>query len=98
MRTGGLSSLKEKNEEIVSVVSNTSKDIFGKLNLSDNCDINVCSYKTQIVAGVIYYTKVIISDKYYHLKIINYLPHENKDNELLSFKADVGDDSEIEYF
>ena len=96
--TGGLSEMKKSDDEINNIISDLSECILNKLNLSDKSIIGVCSYKTQVVAGIIYYTKVNISNNHYHLKIINYLPHENKGNDLISIKSDETDNSEIKYF
>lgn len=98
MKTGGLSENKNANEELRVIVNNLSNEILDKLNFKENSNIEIKSFKTQVVAGTIYFVKVKIDCEYAHLKILNYLPHENKKSELLGFKNQQEEGNEIIYF
>ena len=95
---GGLTNTKYVDEPVKEIL----KQIHSQINNNTNINydkLNIHSYKTQVVAGLIYYIKVNIDDnKYAHLKVIEYLPHVNKSPELLSHQLDKKIDDEIEYF
>ena len=59
MNIGGLSEKKQVTNEINSIVKTLSDEILKKLNLDTNFIIEVHSYKSQIVAGIIYFFKII---------------------------------------
>lgn len=98
MKTGGLSEIKEATEEISNIVKILSTEIVKRLNLDDKSIIEILSYKSQIVAGVIYFLKLKIDGNYFHVKIIDFLPHESKAPEILSVQNDQTENSEILYF
>ena len=98
MKTGGLSEIKEVTEEITSFIKILSKEILKKLNIDVNSTIEILSYKTQIVAGIIYFLKLKIDNNFYHAKVIDYLPHESKAPQILSIQGEQSETSEIIYF
>ncbi|NXU13263.1 CYTB protein, partial [Pardalotus punctatus] len=56
-------------------------------------------YKTQVVAGTIYFIKVQVSDDAYaHLKVFQSLPHENQGPTLVSFQTGKTRDDPLTYF
>ncbi|NXC09606.1 CYTB protein, partial [Orthonyx spaldingii] len=56
-------------------------------------------YKTQVVAGTIYFIKVQVSDAdYVHLKVFQSLPHENQGPSLVSFQTGKTRDDPLTYF
>ena len=98
MKTGGLSETKENTEEIKTLVKSLSIEILKKLNLDINSIVEVHSYKSQIVAGIIYFLKLKIDNNFYHAKVIDYLPHESKAPQILSIQGEQSETSEIIYF
>ncbi|NXP52957.1 CYTB protein, partial [Heliornis fulica] len=56
-------------------------------------------YKTQVVAGINYFSKVQDSDdSYAHLKVFQSLPHENEGPVLVSFQTGKTRDDPLTYF
>ena len=98
MKTGGLSETKEANEEINMLIKSLSIEILKKLNLDTSSILEVHSYKSQIVAGIIYFLKLKVKDNFYHVKIIDFLPHESKAPQILSIQSEQSETSEIIYF
>ena len=97
-KTGGLSNLKEKDDIVKELILSINDSLINKLILSKEDIISIHSYKTQIVAGIIFFLKITINNKCYHIKIINYLPHTNKSPELLSIQTDKNINDEISFF
>ena len=98
MNIGGLSEKKQVTNEINSIVKTLSDEILKKLNLDTNFIIEVHSYKSQIVAGIIYFLKIKVNNKYFHIKVMDYLPHENKAPQIISMQNEQSESSEILYF
>ncbi|NWT77723.1 CYTB protein, partial [Lanius ludovicianus] len=56
-------------------------------------------YKTQVVAGIIYFIKVQVSDdEYVHLKVFQHLPYENQGPSLVGFQTGKTRDDPLTYF
>ncbi|NWU75995.1 CYTB protein, partial [Onychorhynchus coronatus] len=56
-------------------------------------------YRTQVVAGIMYFIKVEVSDtKYAHLKVFQSLPDENQGPSLVSFQTGKTRDDPLTYF
>ncbi|NWZ67048.1 CYTB protein, partial [Acrocephalus arundinaceus] len=56
-------------------------------------------YKTQVVAGIMYFIKVQVSDaEYAHLKVFQGLPHENQGPSLVDFQTGKTRDDPLTYF
>ncbi|NXQ54396.1 CYTB protein, partial [Anthoscopus minutus] len=56
-------------------------------------------FKTQVVAGTMYFIKVQVSDaEYVHLKVFESLPHENEGPSLVSFQTGKTRDDPLTYF
>ncbi|NWS83872.1 CYTB protein, partial [Toxostoma redivivum] len=56
-------------------------------------------YKTQVVAGTMYFIKVQVSDaEYVHLKVFQSLPYENQGPSLESFQTGKTRDDPLTYF
>ncbi|NWV42725.1 CYTB protein, partial [Grantiella picta] len=56
-------------------------------------------YKTQVVAGTIYFIKVQVSDdEYVHVKVFQSLPYENQGPSLVSFQTGKTKDDPLTYF
>ena len=92
---GGLSDIKYDNERVTELLQEIIEQV--KTQTLLNCEsLTIHSYKTQIVAGIIYYIKVNTSDnKYMHLKVMQYLAHENTSSELLNHILNKSIDDEI---
>ncbi|NXF23687.1 CYTB protein, partial [Rhodinocichla rosea] len=67
---------------------------------SMNCAVFAAiAYKTQVVAGTMYFIKVQVSDAaYVHLKVFLNLPHENLGPSLVSFQTGKTRDDPLTYF
>ncbi|NXB10587.1 CYTB protein, partial [Cnemophilus loriae] len=65
-----------------------------------NCAVfTAIKYKTQVVAGTMYFIKVQISDaEYIHLKVFQSLPHENQGPSLVGFQTGKTRDDPLTYF
>ncbi|NXD21587.1 CYTB protein, partial [Spelaeornis formosus] len=65
-----------------------------------NCVIfTAIKYKTQVVAGTMYFIKVQVSDaEYVHLKVFQSLPYENQGPSLVSFQTGKTKDDPLTYF
>ncbi|NWI04553.1 CYTB protein, partial [Tichodroma muraria] len=56
-------------------------------------------YRTQVVAGTMYFIKVQVSDaEYAHLKVFQSLPYENQGPSLVSFQTGKTRDDPLIYF
>ncbi|NXO91437.1 CYTB protein, partial [Certhia brachydactyla] len=65
-----------------------------------NCAVfTAIVYKTQVVAGTMYFIKVQVSDaEYAHLKVFQSLPYENQGPSLVSFQTGKTRDDPLTYF
>ncbi|NXO44548.1 CYTB protein, partial [Locustella ochotensis] len=65
-----------------------------------NCAVfTAIEYKTQVVAGTMYFIKVQVSnDEYVHLKVFQSLPHENQGPSLVDFQTGKTRDDPLTYF
>ncbi|NXQ07416.1 CYTA protein, partial [Vidua macroura] len=65
-----------------------------------NCAVfTAIEYKTQVVAGTIYFIKVQLSDaEYAHLKVFQSLPQENLGPSLVGFQTGKTRDDPLTYF
>lgn len=95
---GGLSNVKSQDESVKELLKGIIDQV--KEQTTINCNsLSIHSYKTQVVAGVIYYIKVNIDDnKYAHLKVMQHLPHTNTSPQLLNHILDKSVDDEIIFF
>ncbi|NXD90537.1 CYTX protein, partial [Chaetorhynchus papuensis] len=64
------------------------------------CDVfGAIVYRTQVVAGIIYFIKVKVSnDNYVHLKVFQSLPYENQGPSLVGFQTGKTRDDPLTYF
>ncbi|XP_043854175.1 leukocyte cysteine proteinase inhibitor 1-like [Dromiciops gliroides] len=98
MMTGGLSETKAATPEIQKIVDEVKPQYEEKSNEKFE-QFEAVSYKSQVVAGVIYYVKVALGkERYSHLKIFQPLPHTNEPLELLDFQTGKTKDDEVTYF
>ncbi|NWT50320.1 CPI1 inhibitor, partial [Erythrocercus mccallii] len=65
-----------------------------------NCHLyTAIVYRTQVVAGIMYYIKVQVSAlEYVHLKVLQSLPHENQGPSLVDFQTGKTRDDPLTYF
>ncbi|NWV29686.1 CYTB protein, partial [Origma solitaria] len=65
-----------------------------------NCGIfTAIKYKSQVVAGTVYFIKVQVSDaEYVHLKVFQSLPHENQGPSLVGFQTGKTRGDPLTYF
>ncbi|NXY35267.1 CYTX protein, partial [Pomatorhinus ruficollis] len=65
-----------------------------------NCHVfTAIEYRTQVVAGIMYFIKVqVANDDYVHLKVFQSLPHENQGPSLAAFQTGKTRDDPLTYF
>ncbi|NXQ23843.1 CYTB protein, partial [Alaudala cheleensis] len=65
-----------------------------------NCDVyTAIEYRSQVVAGAMYFIKVQVSDvEYVHLKVFQTLPQENQGPSLVDFQTGKTRDDPLTYF
>ncbi|NXU37010.1 CYTA protein, partial [Drymodes brunneopygia] len=65
-----------------------------------NCAMfTATKYRTQVVAGIMYFIKVQVSDSdYVHLKVLQSLPYMNQGPSLAGFQTGKTRDDPLEYF
>ncbi|XP_007493842.2 leukocyte cysteine proteinase inhibitor 1-like [Monodelphis domestica] len=98
MMAGGLSEARPATEEIQKKVDQVKSQFQKKSNV-ECTEFKAESYKTQVVAGTIYYVKVHIgNNKYIHMKILEPLTHADNALELLDYQCDKTKDDELVYF
>lgn len=93
---GSLSEINNNSHEVALLVESILEEL--KKNLKINGPLTICSFKSQIVSGTIYFIKIFVNERYFHIKVLEYLPHENKKSELLAYVENQTKDSEITYF
>ena len=80
------------------MIKELKDDIEKKLNKTTK-QLEVNSYKTQIVAGTNYFVKVQIdNDEFIIVKVFQDLPHNQTKDELVDLKGKIKLDEEIYYF
>ncbi|XP_074070747.1 cystatin-A-like [Macrotis lagotis] len=91
---GGLSDAKPATPEIQKIVDEVKPSFEEKINKKCNT-FEAVSYKTQVVAGTMYYIKVFMGhDQYAHLEIIEPL-QANESRKLLNFHTGKTKDDEL---
>ncbi|XP_005420648.1 cystatin-A [Geospiza fortis] len=98
MMAGGLSDTKSATPEVQQLVNQVKPQFESRAGM--NCDVfRATAYKTQVVAGTIYFIKVQVSDaEYVHLKVFQSLPYENLGPSLVSFQTGKTRDDPLTYF
>ncbi|NXP85595.1 CYTA protein, partial [Passerina amoena] len=98
MMTGGLSDTKPATPEVQQLVNQVKPQFESRANV--NCAVfTAIVFKTQVVAGTMYFIKVQVSDaEYVHLKVFLSLPHENVGPSLVSFQTGKTRDDPLTYF
>ncbi|NXS01506.1 CPI1 inhibitor, partial [Oxylabes madagascariensis] len=98
MMTGGLSDTKPATPEVQQLVNQVKPQFESRANT--NCNVfKAIVYKTQVVAGTVYFIKVQNSeDEYVHLKLFQSLPHENQGPSLVDFQTGKTRDDPLTYF
>jgi hypothetical protein len=94
MKTGGLTNYKNTDEEVnkllLLIKDQVEKELKTKIE-----DIEIIGYKTQVVAGVIFYIKVKNVNEYFHLKIFRSTDNNVK---LLHFVSGKKEGDDLNYF
>ncbi|XP_074070748.1 cystatin-A5-like [Macrotis lagotis] len=95
---GGLSEAKPATPEIQKIVDEVKPKFEEKIN--GKCEMfKAVSFKSQVVAGFMYYVKVFMgNDQYAHLKIVEPIPQKNEPIKLLDFQTGKTKDDEVTYF
>ena len=95
---GGLSNIKLEDDSVKELIKNIRNQLENKTTIKYDT-VTVHSYKTQVVAGIIYYVKINIEgNNYVHLKIMQHLPHTDTAPELLNHLMNKTIDDEINFF
>ncbi|XP_005038516.1 PREDICTED: cystatin-A [Ficedula albicollis] len=98
MMPGGLSDTKPATPDVQQLVNQVKPQFESRANV--NCAVfTAIVYKTQVVAGTMYFIKVQVSDgDYVHLKVFQSLPYENQGPSLVSFQTGKTRDDPLTYF
>ncbi|XP_041887148.1 cystatin-A-like [Corvus hawaiiensis] len=98
MMPGGLSDTKPATPEVQQIANQVKVQFESQANM--NCVVFAAvEYKTQVVAGIIYFIKVQVSDdEYVHLKVFQSLPYENQGPSLVGFQTGKTRDDPLTYF
>ncbi|KAK9407832.1 cystatin-A [Crotalus adamanteus] len=98
MSCGGLSEPKAATAETQQI----SQEIKSQLEEKESRNFtifNAVSYKTQVVAGVNYFIKIHVgNDEYFHVRVYQRLPHENKPVELTNYQSKKEKHDDLTYF
>ncbi|XP_065598314.1 cystatin-A-like [Cyrtonyx montezumae] len=98
MMTGGLSDTKPATPEVQHLADQVKQQLESKENRTYGI-FEAIVYRTQVVAGTIYFIKVQNSDhEFVHLKVFIPLPHENQDPSLMGFQTGKTRDDPLTYF
>ncbi|XP_014739629.1 PREDICTED: cystatin-A-like isoform X1 [Sturnus vulgaris] len=98
MMPGGLSDTKPATPEVQQLVNQVKSQFESRANM--NCvTFTAIVYRTQVVAGTMYYIKVQVSEaEYVHLKVFQPLPCENQGPSLENFQTGKNRDDPLTYF
>nr|XP_045006993.1 cystatin-B-like [Jaculus jaculus] len=96
MMYGGFSDTKPATAEIQEIADKVKSQLEQKENRKFSV-FKAVSYRSQVVAGSIYYIKVDVGDgEFIHMTVLEPLPHENKPLSLLSYQTKKTQDDELE--
>ncbi|XP_075257102.1 cystatin-A-like [Convolutriloba macropyga] len=95
---GGLSEAKAGDGEAQKIADEVKEAVEEKAE-STFPSFEVVSYKTQVVAGTMFYMKVKVdAANYIHVKVFRGLPFAGSKVEFKDYQDGKGEDDEIEYF
>ncbi|XP_020841509.1 cystatin-A1-like [Phascolarctos cinereus] len=95
---GGLDETQPATPEIQKIVDEVKPQLEKKSNEKYD-SFEAVNYRTQTVAGTIYYVKVHVGgDRYIHLKIYEPLPQENKPVELSDYQTGKAKNDDVGSF
>ncbi|XP_036599998.1 cystatin-A-like [Trichosurus vulpecula] len=98
MIVGGLSETKPATPEIQKIVDEVKSQLEQKTNEKYDC-FEAVQYRSQVVAGSVYYVKVHIGcNRYVHLNIYEPLPHRNERIKLSDYQTGKTKEDEITSF
>ncbi|XP_072469918.1 cystatin-A1-like [Notamacropus eugenii] len=98
MMTGGLSETKPATRETQEIVDEVKSQFEEKSNEKYE-HFEAVEYKSQVVAGIVYYVKVNLgNDRYAHLKMFKPLPHTHEPTKLMDYQTGKTKDDEVNYF
>ncbi|KFO30703.1 cystatin-A [Fukomys damarensis] len=99
MIPGGLSETRPATPEIQKIVDEVKPQLEEKTNESYQ-EFKAIEYKSQVVAGAIYYIKVQVgNNRYIHIKVIQRLPGQSeKTLELSAYQTDKSKEDELTSF
>ncbi|XP_027700994.1 cystatin-A1-like [Vombatus ursinus] len=98
MMPGGLSETKSATPEIQKIVDEVKPQLEKKSNEKYD-HFEAVKYRTQVVAGTMYFIKVHTGgDQYVHLKVFRPLPYTNDPMELSAYQTGKTKDDELTYF
>ncbi|XP_026962079.1 cystatin-A [Sagmatias obliquidens] len=98
MIAGGLTEAKPATPEIQEIANTVKPQLEEKTNETYE-EFEAVEYKTQVVAGIIYYIKIRVgNDRYIHIKVFQSLPQQNQSLALIGYQADKSKDDELTGF
>uniref|UniRef100_A0A098LZF8 Cystatin B n=1 Tax=Hypsiglena sp. JMG-2014 TaxID=1550645 RepID=A0A098LZF8_9SAUR len=98
MLCGGLSKPKEATAETQQITQEIKSQLEEKENRNFDT-FDAVSYVTQVVAGTNYFIKIHVgNDEYFHVRVYQRLPHENKPLELTNYQSKKEKHDDLTYF
>ncbi|XP_076973673.1 cystatin-A [Tamandua tetradactyla] len=98
MMPGGLTEARPATPEIQEIANEIKPQLEAKTNETYK-EFKAEVYKSQVVAGTIFYIKVRISDHgYVHLKVFQSLPVQNEPLTLVGYQTGKSKDDELSAF
>ncbi|XP_038614496.1 cystatin-A1-like [Tachyglossus aculeatus] len=98
MMPGGLTEAKPATPKVQEIAEEVKSQLEQRTNRTYPT-FKAVEYKTQVVAGLIYYIKVYVSEEeYIHLKVFQSLPNEKQPLDLMAFQAGKTRDDALTFF
>ncbi|XP_012874851.1 PREDICTED: cystatin-A [Dipodomys ordii] len=98
MIPGGLTEARPATPEIQEIADQVKQQLEEKTNETYE-EFEAVEYKSQVVAGTIFYIKIRVGDgRYTHIKVFRSLPGQNEGLELVAYQTDKSKDDELTAF
>ncbi|XP_042525123.1 cystatin-A [Dipodomys spectabilis] len=98
MIPGGLTEARPATPEIQEIANQVKQQLEEKTNETYE-EFEAVEYKSQVVAGTIFYIKMRVGDgRYTHIKVLRSLPGQNEGLKLVAYQTDKSKEDELTAF
>ncbi|XP_069886191.1 cystatin-A isoform X1 [Dipodomys merriami] len=98
MIPGGLTEARPATPEIQEIANQVKQQLEEKTNETYE-EFEAVEYKSQVVAGTIFYIKMRVGDgRYTHIKVFRSLPGQNEGLKLVAYQTDKSKEDELTAF